>query len=286
MFSPRSLLAGTSLTVAGAVAVAVAVAVAPASPAGAALSTTITTACGTPLSAAEVQQVVTLSDTTTITGATDLAKFDIAVARNQQLTAILARHKDYRGLFAVGLDAAERSSVVPLQHNPAAFADPRFGHALSPALLGRFLNAVHKQFLGQPNTPEWARYFDLAHQCSVSKVQIAMAGYNAHLNVDLAKSVAAVRGTKANEGDYTMIIGVVALASPVIIEQTLIVYGANIAPVWQVVIANAETIASVAFAAGLALQVPALAPVTELALQGLWRATDAALPVLVAIYGG
>ena len=275
----RRLLAGAStVAVAATVALVVSQSAADASPA--------TQACGTALSSSELTQLVSLTDTATITGPNDLARYDVAVTRNQQATAILAAHKDFRGLFAVGLDISERNGLSPLQHTTGAFADPAFGHAFSLQLLRLWLSNLHRQLLGSSTDPQWTRYFDLAHQCSTSKTQIAMAGYNAHLQVDIPHALAAVHATKANQTDFNTVVGAVALQSPALIGVTDSTYGTHLGAVWQVVISNAQVIGSLAFANGLGLQVPALASATETEIQVLWRATDAALPVLVAIYGG
>ncbi|WP_231953362.1 DUF5995 family protein, partial [Nocardia sp. 852002-51244_SCH5132740] len=162
--------------------------------------------CGTPLSAAEIQTVAALSDTTTIGAGPTLDRLDEAVARNHRIADILASHHDWRGLFDVGLDAVEQSPVLPLQHDAGAFADPEYAHAISYELLRRFLVNLHAEFTGGTPEPHWAWYFQLAGRCDQSPARVAMAGYNAHLTVDLAYAVAAVGSKPENAPDFFHIV--------------------------------------------------------------------------------
>jgi hypothetical protein len=260
------------------VAVAVAPAIAPGMAYASPNSTSI--ACGTPLTSSEIKSVVAWSDTSTITGADDVARFDDEVERDRQITEILVHHRDWRGLFPVGLDAVERVTVVPLQHNPTSFVDPRFAHAFSPELLRRFLVNLHNQFLGLPTDPQWTRYFDLTHQCDGSPARVALAGYNAHFNVDVAYSLSAVHCRFHDAPDYLKITAFVALQGQLIIDRTKAAYGVDIGPLGKAVIAASPSVGTVAFADGLALQDPQLAAAAAAEIGVVWRATDAALPVL------
>lgn len=239
----------------------------------------ISTACGTPLAPAEIQSVIALSDTATLVGS-DLDRFYAEVERNQQITEILTRHRDWRGLFAVGLDAIEWAVVVPLQNNPGSFADPRFGHAINTEVLRRFLTNLHNQFLGRPTDAQWTRYFDLAHQCGGSMTRVAMAGYNAHVDVDIPHSLAAVHAGLADEPDYSKVIVGDAGQTQLIVDRTRAAYGVEFEPLWQLVIAGSPALGTVAFVDGLALQNHLLAAATEAAIAAVWQATDVALMLL------
>jgi hypothetical protein len=88
-------------------------------------------ACGTPLSADAVADIVRLSETTIPTGAT-LQRLEQAVEQHRRITEILVLHRDRRGLLALGLDTVEQAAVIPLQRAPAVFDDPEFAHRISP----------------------------------------------------------------------------------------------------------------------------------------------------------
>ncbi|WP_433598803.1 DUF5995 family protein [Nocardia sp. CA-135953] len=188
--------------------------------------------CGTPLSADELDTIARLSDTSTLIGDA-LQRLETAVARHREITEILVAHRDRRGLFPLGLDGVEQSAVMPLQRDPSAFLDPAYAHAISLELLRRFLVNVHAAFTGAPVEPQWARYFELARRCEVSPARVAMAGYNAHLSVDLAHSVATVESKPENAPDYFEIVDAIAASGQVIIDRTKEIYNGDLGPLWR-----------------------------------------------------
>ncbi|MGI5218726.1 DUF5995 family protein [Nocardia sp. CA-290969] len=267
----------------------------------AAATTRLDQACGTPLSAGAVHDIARLSDTATLTG-DSLQRLEQAVEQHRRITEILVRHRDRRGLFALGLDAVERSAVMPLQRNPGAFDDPEFAHRISLDLLERFLRNLHAEFTGGVAEPQWAHYFALTRDCGQSPARVAMAGYNAHLTVDLAYAVAAVGATPADAPDHFRIVDAIATQGPLIVAETKNVYGADLGPLWRfyflgegldavfgagvgsgALLRLADAGANVViFGNGLALQDPALAPAARAEIDALWRSADAAFVVLSA----
>ncbi|MFF0543559.1 DUF5995 family protein [Nocardia thailandica] len=262
-------------------------------------------ACGTPLSAAEIAEIADLSDPDRALPGDGLARLEDAVDRHHRITDILVAHRDVRGVFALGLDAVEYVAVMPLQRDPGAFRDPEFAHAISYDLLRRFLDALHAEFTGAPVPAHWARHFALARECDVSRARTAMTGYNAHLVVDLANAVAAVGAGPEDAEDYFHIVATIAAAGDVIVERTRDVYGADLGPLWrfyffgegldrvfgagvateQLLIAADLGANVVIFTNGLALQDPALAPATRAEIDALWQAGDIAFEVLTRAGG-
>jgi len=188
--------------------------------------------CGSPLSSGEVDTIARLSDTGTLAGDA-LQRLEVAVQRHHEITEILVAHRDRRGLFPLGLDGVEQLAVMPLQRNPSAFLDREYAHAISLELLGRFLNNVHAAFTGASVEPHWARYFELARLCEVSPARVAMAGYDAHLTVDLAYSVATVGSRPENAPDYFEIVDAIAASGRVIIDRTEEIYNGDLGPLWR-----------------------------------------------------
>lgn len=264
-------------------------------------SARVDAACGAPLSEGAIADIVRLSDTTSLTGST-LQRLETAVEQHRQITDILVRHRDRRGLLALGLDTVEQTAVMPLQRNPAVFDDPEFAHRISLDLLLRFLRNVHVEFTGAATEPQWAHYFALTRDCGLSAARVAMAGYNAHLTVDLANAVAAVGATPANAPDYFRIVDAIALKGSLIVEATKTIYGGDLGPLWRfyflgegldavfgagvgsgALLRLADAGANVViFGNGLALQDPALEPATRAEIDALWRSADAAFVVLAA----
>lgn len=274
-------------------------------PAGNAAGAVADTACGSTstLSQADIAEIVRLSDTSAISGGDRLARLEDAVARHHRITEILVEHRDLRGLFSIGLDGVEYAAVMPMQRDPSAFADSEYAHAISSELLGRFLGNLHAEFTGGIVEPHWAHYFSLARDCEASRARTAMAGYNAHLTVDLAYSTAAVHSRPENAPDYFKIVAAIAAAGDVIVDRTKAAYGADLGPLWrfyfvgegldqlfgagvateQLLIAADLGANTVIFTNGLALQDPALASTIRAEITALWTAADLALEALARI---
>ncbi|MGV9673786.1 DUF5995 family protein [Nocardia sp. NPDC003482] len=260
-------------------------------------------ACGTPLSDSEIGDLAALSDTTTLTG-DPLRRLEDAVDRHHRITEILVAHGDRRGLFSLGLDTVEQSAVMPLQHDPAAFASPDYAHAISLELLRRYLDNLHGEFTGGPVESHWANYFDLAQRCDVSPARAAMAGYNAHLTVDLAYSVAAVGTRPENASDYFRIVGAIGDAGFEIVDRTEAVYAADLGPLWRFYflgegldrllgagVATRPLLRTadlgfnvVVFGNGLALRNPAAHDATAAEIRALFTTADVAFEVLARLH--
>ncbi len=136
-------------------------------PAHASADTAVATACGTPLSSNEIDAIVALSDTSTLSG-TGLPRLESAIDRHHRITEILVDHRDRRGLFSIGLDAVEHEAVLPLQRDPAALPDRTWSPTISYDLLTRYLRNLHAEFTGAPVDPAWFHYFALTRQCAQS----------------------------------------------------------------------------------------------------------------------
>jgi hypothetical protein len=132
-----------------------------------------------------------------------------------------------------------------------------------------------------------------------------MAGYNAHLSVDLSYSVAAVGSTAANAGDYFRIVDAIAQHGALIVDATKAVYGGDLGPLWRFYFVGegldlvlgrgvatgpllrlADAGANVViFSNGLAMRDPAAAPVVTAEIDTLWRGLDLAFVVLSDLGG-
>jgi hypothetical protein len=258
--------------------------------------------CWTALSPDELDTIADLSDTTTLAG-DSLQRLETAVDRHHRITEILVSHRDRRGLFPLGLDGVEQAAVMPLQRDPAAFADRDYAHAISLELLRRFLVNLHAEFTGGSVEPQWAHYFEMARQCEISGARVAMAGYNAHLTVDLAYSVAAVATKPENAPDYFKIVDAIASAGDVIVDRTNQVYNADLGPLWRFYFVGegldllvGKGVATkpmlraadlgynvIVFGNGLALQDPGLHTATEPEIRLLYATAELAFDVLTQL---
>lgn len=274
------------------------------SPGTATADTAVSTACGTPLSANEIDDIVALSDTSTLSD-TGLPRLESAIDRHRRITEILVVHRDWRGLFSIGLDAVEHEAVLPLQRDPAALPDRAWSPAISYDLLARYLRNLHAEFTGAPVDSAWSHYFALTRQCSASPARVAMAGYNAHLTVDLAHAVDTSGTRPEHVPHFYRIVDSIAIKGDSIVTLTRDRYDADLGPLWRFYFVGegldrlagndqpSRTLLraadsgynTVTLANGFALQNPQVRPSAEQEIDGLWRVTDSALQTLSDLGG-
>ncbi|WP_245718486.1 DUF5995 family protein [Nocardia miyunensis] len=252
----------------------------------------------------EVRAIAALSDTSTLSG-TPMRRLTDVMDRHHRITDILVKHRDRRGLFLIGLDLSEQQAVMPLQRDPAAFVHPAYAHAVSSELARRLLVDFHREFTGGTVEPHWAQYFSLAADCGISGARVAMAGYNAHLTVDLAYSVAAVGGRAEDADDHFAIVDAIAGQGLSIVDRTKTAYGVDIGPLWRFYflgegldslvgqgVATGPMLRAaddgynvIVFGNGLALQNPAVHDATVGEIGTLHRSAETAFDVLARLGG-
>ncbi|MFI5715255.1 DUF5995 family protein [Nocardia sp. NPDC051750] len=258
----------------------------PAQPASGVPSTPVSAACGEPLAAAEVSEIVALSDLGTLPSGPSLPRLETTAARLNRITEILAQHKDRRATFALGLDALEQVAVLPLQRRESEFDNPDYVHRLSIEVMGQFLRNLHGEFSGGPVEARWARHFELAHNCDLSLGHVTMAGYNAHFTVDMPHAVAAIGSQRANARDYFTVLGTISSNRYVIVDRTKAVFGDAVGPALEalagdrIVRIGFSGSNAINFANGLALQSPFLRGLTEAQMNLVWRSIDTAVKTL------
>ncbi|MBS4100843.1 DUF5995 family protein [Tsukamurella paurometabola] len=261
--------------------------------------------CGSALSPAENARVVALSDPHALPTAPTFASLDDVTERQRGIADILAAHRDRRGLFGVGMDGVIRDAVTPTQRDEAGLDDPRYAKSLSIDLVSRYLRAVHAQWTGGAVPQWWGNYFHLAARCDLPPGRVAMAGYNAHITVDLAYTVAHSRSTPANALDFYRIVDSIAKNGNVIPERSKRIYGADLWGLWTfyffgqgldrivgagvasnlMLRAADDGYNTLTFANGLALQNPGTRPVTEGEILALWQTGEIAFDVLSGLGG-
>lgn len=257
------------------------------------------------MAAAEIDHIVALSNVSTLPASPSLERLEDEVARHQEITEILVRHRDWRGLFSIGLDAVESTAVMPMQRDPDSFGDRDWAHALSSDLLRRYLVNLHAEFTGAPVDPHWAQYFTMSKQCDSPPAEVAMRGYNAHLTVDLAYAVAEAQTKQTHVADFYRIVDSIALQADTIIDRTRDVYSADLGPMWRFYVlgegldrlvgedAGSEALLraadsgynTVTLAHGFALQDPRTAPMAETSIASLHESVGGAIGVLSDLGG-
>ncbi|ADG79672.1 putative protein OS=Tsukamurella paurometabola (strain ATCC 8368 / DSM / CCUG 35730 /CIP 100753 / JCM 10117 / KCTC 9821 / NBRC 16120 / NCIMB 702349/ NCTC 13040) OX=521096 GN=Tpau_3080 PE=4 SV=1 [Tsukamurella paurometabola] len=262
--------------------------------------------CGvSALSRSENDRIIARSDLRGTRGDPTFATLDDLTARQRDIADILAAHRDWRGLFGVGMDGVIGDAVIPTQRDEAGLNDPHYAKALSIDLVSRYLFAIHAQWTGAAVPSWWANYFRLAGRCDLPPGRVAMAGYNAHITVDLAHSVAVTRSTPRNALDFYRIVDAIAKNGNVIPERSKRIYNADLWGLWTfyffgqgldrlvgagvasnlMLRAADDGYNTLTFANGLALQSPGARPAADGAVLALWQTGEIAFDVLSGLGG-
>jgi hypothetical protein len=152
------------------------------------------TACGTALSSAELTTLGKLSDTKTLKDLHD------GEARMRQISDILTKHNDRRGIFALFYRniLADANPVL----DKGKFDDPTWARNVSRGFFVRYLENLHGNVTGGAMTPEWGNYYRLAADCKRSSGRVAAAGLDAHLIIDFPNVVASSGAKLRNTRDF------------------------------------------------------------------------------------
>ena len=283
-----------------------------------AAGTVPTAACGDALSPADLSRIAELS----APSAPDEYSLPFLEERARaaaEITEIFLSRNDRRAIFGIGLDVVESQAVLPLYRSSSSAGPGASGTVgnlpwathLSTDLLEGYLSAVHAHVTGGAVPEHWQHYFELASDCAVPGGYAAMAGYNAHLTVDLAHAVATSGTTPAEYGQYLEIVGTIADQGDAIVAGTQAEFDADLAPLWRLYFlgdaadaVTAQTTAStgiapgdghrlllragdqgystLSFAHGLALADPATAEPAHASVRNTWVLADGALEALTA----
>ena len=277
-----------------------------------------TAACGDALSPADLSRIAELS-APTAPDEYSLPFLEERARAAAEITEIFLSRNDRRAIFGIGLDLVESQAVLPLYRSSSAAGPGASGTIgnlpwathLSTDLLEGYLAAVHAHVTGGAVPEHWQHYFELASDCAVPGGYAAMAGYNAHLTVDLARAVASSGTTPAEYGQYLEIVGAIADQGDAIVAGTQAEFDADLAPLWRLYFlgdaadavtaqatgstgiapgdghrlllrAGDQGYSTVSFAHGLALADPATAEPAHASVRNTWLLADGALEALTA----
>ena len=277
-----------------------------------------TAACGDVLSPADLSRIAELS-APTAPDEYSLPFLEERARAAAEITEIFLSRNDRRAIFGIGLDLVESQAVLPLYRSSSAAGPGASGTIgnlpwathLSTDLLEGYLAAVHAHVTGGAVPEHWQHYFELASDCAVPGGYAAMAGYNAHLTVDLARAVASSGTTPAEYGQYLEIVGAIADQGDAIVAGTQAEFDADLAPLWRLYFlgdaadavtaqatgstgiapgdghrlllrAGDQGYSTVSFAHGLALADPATAEPAHASVRNTWLLADGALEALTA----
>jgi hypothetical protein len=149
-----------------------------------------------------------LADPSTVTTPEEL------LVRLKQLEASFAG--DGRVVFPAVYRAITQASVKLVADRRVA--DVEKSRALIVDFGRRYLTALQAHLDGGEVAPHWQHHFDLAAGKKPS-LRAAASAINAHLSVDLAEAVAAVRGTRSFAGDFATFGRALAAATPDVVAS-------------------------------------------------------------------
>ncbi|MBB5912154.1 hypothetical protein BJY24_001021 [Nocardia transvalensis] len=261
--------------------------------------------CGTPLDAGEIATIRALSDTETVAATEPIQRLEEVADRNHRISEILVAHGDRRGLFALMDDIADRVTVLPLLRAGDGLTDPARQAEFYLGNYDSWLGALHADFTGVPVSRYWTRYFDLAAECSESAAYTAMVGYNAHMSVDIPRSLADAGVGVADRSDYFRLLDAIAVNSSLLVDTTKAAYNADVGPLWRfyffgegldrvtgpgvgskALLRGALTgINAANLANGIGLADPAARGATNGVVDAQWAAVDGVLAALTRAHG-
>ncbi|MDB5227608.1 MAG: hypothetical protein JWN78_1801 [Bacteroidota bacterium] len=160
----------------------------------------------------EMSELLQLSDTSNMTS--ELMVED----KLSRITHIFQIHNDNRGLFPLVYEQTTHQALLSLKNEPEKYTDIKKAKAITIAFAKRFLFNLHDHLTGKETEYHWKNYYTLcfSHQ---SQLRILCAGLNAHLTVDLARSVYDVNGRVDFKNDYIKFGEALVKASPFIIDE-------------------------------------------------------------------
>lgn len=136
----------------------------------------------------------------------------------EEITDIFIRNEDNRGLFPAVYHQTTIKAYQSVINEPEVYADLDKVKELIVAFAKRYLYNLHNHLKGNEVEYHWQQYYKLT-QTKQPRVRIAATGVNAHLTVDLPRSLYDVKCYPEFKDDYTRFGGALILATPFIIES-------------------------------------------------------------------
>lgn len=216
-----------------------------------------------PLPQDAFNEMLVLTDTST------LAEFADFNARMDRIQSIFADYADPRGAFATLYEATTRASADGFEEG--IYENDDYTHAMVIDFSKRYLYALHDHLLGLPSEFHWQVYFD--HAASGKSItRLLLDGINAHITIDLARSLAHTGAYPEFEDDFVLIGDNITPAVPEFLEVLQADYGVDaealfnvffVGDIFDAIFGEGATvnfgfnlIRMEAFESGLILQVP------------------------------
>lgn len=245
-------------------------------------------ACRAPLTAAQKQRLIELSNPST------LKSFAAAAPRVDEIAAILVGARDNRGIFAIFYQRILDQAVPAVAAGD--FDDPVWVERVSLNFVREYLANLHGHLTGGRVTYSWQRYYALAADCQRTIGRVAGAALLAHLVIDFPKAIADARSTAANQADFFSIGNLLIEATNALTGDISAAYGQDLTDLFNLYslgqgindLAQANVITPVFFQSvrasawvdGLKLTSPWTAWSAQMAMDSKWAAGSSTMNLM------
>lgn len=171
------------------------------------------------LSAAAVERLLQLSDTTTLEGADEVDR------RVDEIAALFSACGDPRGLFPVVYRPITRRAVDGLAEGQ--WGDSPWAERLVVAFAARYFDALHASLEGGPVAAHWARYDALANDVGTSRLRVVAMGVAAHLVVDLPEALVDADTSGEHHAGYEFFGEELVTVTPALIDDLAATYAVD-----------------------------------------------------------
>lgn len=144
----------------------------------------------------EYEELIALADTSTLSG---FAEFG---ARMERIQDIFAAYGDRRGAFTTLYAATTRATLATFTE--ANYDDFEYAQRMVLDFSKRYLYALHNHLLGRQEEFHWKPYYENARK-DIHVTRLIFEGINAHITIDLARSLAHTGLQAGFEADFVRI---------------------------------------------------------------------------------
>ena len=176
--------------------------------------------CYESLSETWAQQVIELSDPSTIGDEYDVRE------RIERIAEIFAEQKDPRGIFAIVYRLITNNAVASVEEG--LYEHSQWTRDLIVAFARRYLENLHGHFTGGEVTPQWRKYYKLAQDCDVGYGRTLGVAIATHLMVDLPYALDDVNSVGIHEEDFVLFGEVSLRIFPQLISDMQLVYKTDV----------------------------------------------------------
>jgi hypothetical protein len=160
------------------------------------------TKCGSKMTSAQYQELLSLSDVSTF------KDFREAAFRSARIAEVFHEAGqdpekgigDRRGIFASMYVEITKESVGSTERGE--YENNEMAGKLVKRFAERYFEGLHNYLLGQEKVDEWKTYYRLAEECSNSDLRVLGSGVNTHMTFDLPYTLAEINSADNFEADF------------------------------------------------------------------------------------